>query len=440
MATAVRMPKLGMTMEEGKLVSWAVAVGDRVAKGQLLLVIESEKAESEIEATAAGVLRHVWVEPGETVPCGTLLAALTESADAPFDAEAFRREHATASGVGTAASPTRASAEPTAAAAPARAARPARRRPVAPAARKLARELGIDPDEVTGTGPGGRVVREDVQRHAEARASRVAVRGGVRLDVPRSGSGEPVLLLPGFGNDVSSFALQVRALAEHHAVAGVNPRGVGGSDAPEAEAYTVAEAAADVAALVDAPAHVVGASLGAAVALELALVHPEKVRSLALLTPFVEASPRLLAVVDAWTRLAAEARPDTLARALLPWLFSPHFLADDAARERVVRGLAASVARVPASTLARAAAGLRAWSGTRAGDLGGVRAPALVVAGSHDLLTPDAQAVAEPLAGARTLRVEAGHAVAIEAADAVSTALLEHFAAAPPSPPERPDP
>ena len=80
MPCAIAMPKLGMTMQEGTVVEWHVAVGAPVTKGQILLSIESEKAEIEIEAPATGVLRHIYVEQGATVPCGTPLAALTESA------------------------------------------------------------------------------------------------------------------------------------------------------------------------------------------------------------------------------------------------------------------------------------------------------------------------------------------------------------------------
>ena len=84
-----------MTMQEGKVVEWRATPGDRVEKGQVLLVIESEKAEVEIEAPAAGVLRHVYIAPDTTVPCATLLAALTATPDEPFDAEAYRRENET---------------------------------------------------------------------------------------------------------------------------------------------------------------------------------------------------------------------------------------------------------------------------------------------------------------------------------------------------------
>jgi pimeloyl-ACP methyl ester carboxylesterase len=425
MATAIAMPRLGMTMEAGKVVAWPLALGARAEKGDVVVVIESEKAEVDVEATAAGFFRHIYVEVDEVVPCATLLGALTDTPDEPFDAEAFAREHG-----GPAEAPRRPAPEiAPVAAAPAVPARAGGRAPVTPAARATARKLGIDPALVPGSGPGGRVTRADVEAWAAAREALVPVAAGVSLEVRAQGEGDPVLLLPGFGADISVFARQVPELALTHRVLGVNPRGVGLSDAPEQERYDVAQAASDAAAVSEAPAHVVGASLGAAVAIELALAHPEHVLSLTLVTPFVEAGPRLLAVTDGWCRLAAEVTPATLARALLPWFFSSALLADERARERTLRGLAETAARVPAATLARSAAGLRAWSGTRGEMLSEIAAPTLVVAGGGDLLSGDGEAIAAAIPGARCVVVaEAGHAVALEAPEPVNRAIRDHLA------------
>jgi aminoacrylate hydrolase len=425
-ATAIAMPKLGMTMEEGRVVAWPVPLGSRVTKGRTVLVIESEKTEAEIEATASGVLRHIYVSVDETVPCGTLLAALTEDAEEPFDAAAFAESFRRA-----APAPIRPAPKASAPATPERAPGAAPpRRPVAPAARALARELAVDPEAVAGTGPGGRVTREDVALFAEARRRLRRASGDVSLEVPSEGTGETVVLLPGFGTDVSSFAPQIHALAAGFRVLGVNPRGVGLSDAPPLPAYDVATAAADVASVAPERFHLVGASLGAAVALEVALTHPERVGRLALITPFVEAGPRLLAVLDLWCRAAAETGPDTLARILLPWLFSESFLADERARERTLRGLARSVARVPAATLARTAAGLRTWSGSRTEALGQIVTSTLVVRAGQDLLTPDTRGLLDALPRCRFVNVESsGHAVALESPEPVSDALQAHLSA-----------
>jgi pyruvate dehydrogenase E2 component (dihydrolipoamide acetyltransferase) len=425
-ATAIRMPRLGMSMEEGTIVEWPIPIGEAVEKGETLLVIESEKNEADVEATASGFLRHCYMEPGDTLPCGALLGALTGTVDEEFDPEAF----ATAEGglaTPGAAAPEPVVAIPSPASISAGPALPDDRKAVAPAARKLARELDIDPEQVTGSGPGGRVTRQDVEAFAEARERRVAVAEGVSLEVLREGSGPPLLLLPGFGTDVSCFAPQSRALAADYTVIGVNPRGVGHSDAPALERYEVAIAARDAAAVLDEPVHVVGASLGAAVALELALAQPDKVRSLSLVTPFLEATPRLRAVIDGWCRVAAESGTDTLARFLAPWLFSDALLADDAVRERTLRGLAATVGRVPPATLARSAGGLLAWSGSRATDLGTSPVPTLVIQAEGDLLTQQGGALASRLGASLETIPQAGHAVAIEAADAVIAAIAGHL-------------
>ena len=409
------MPKLGMTMREGTVVAWACEVGGHVEKGAPVLTIETEKSEVEIEAAASGVLRHVWVEAGTTVPCGTLLGAIATSMDEALDVDAFRREHdrpeveaiAPASVAASGARPTvagRAGA------------------PVTPAARAAAKALGIDPTLVPGTGPGGRITREDVEAFAATGA------GPVRLEVLVEGQGDPLVLLPGFASDVSVFAPQTPALVRRRRVLAVNPRGIGASTASAEPAYTVHDAAADVAALLDASADVVGASLGAAVAIELALTRPEKVRRLVLLTPFVTATPRLLAVTDAWSRLAAEATPEVVARAAVPWLFSGRTLGDPAALERTVRGLVAMQRRTPAATLARQAAGLRAWSGSRVGDLARIDRPTIVVTASEDLLVPDGAGLARTIPGATLVELAGtGHAVTLEAPEEIGEAIARHL-------------
>jgi pyruvate dehydrogenase E2 component (dihydrolipoamide acetyltransferase) len=423
MATPIAMPKLGMSMQEGRVVAWPLPLGTAVARGQIVLVIESEKAEVEIEATASGVLRHIYVAVDATVPCGTLLGAIAASQDEPFDAESFRIAHDHPE-----APPASATAAPRAASAPERAAAHGVRTPIAPAARARARELGVDLDRVPGSGPGGRVTREDVDAWAARQEHRIEVAPGVALEVPATGRGDSVVLLPGFGTDVAAFARQVPALESSYRVLGVNPRGVAGSDAPATDAYGVAQMADDAARCFEGAAHLIGASLGAAAAIELALAAPERVRSLVLITPFVAASPRLLAVLDGWIATSREASPTALALMLVPWLFGDATLAGEQIRTRTVRGLAEIAARVPAATLARQAAGLRAWSGTRGADLGRISLPTLVVAGADDLLAPDAESVARAIPGAEFLRVPgAGHAVALEDHEAVNDAILAHL-------------
>ncbi len=434
-AHAIAMPRLGMTMEEGTIVLWPIPIGGAVAKGENVLVIETEKAESEIEAHCSGTLRHVYVATGEVAACGALLAAVTDSADEPFDAVAFAATHAASQG---AARPDAALQKEAPASAPARRGEPEGsnassgdapdRKPIAPAARALARKLGVDPLQIDGSGPNGRVTSTDVEAFAARRAQLVSVEAGVGLEVLRSGAGDPVALLPGFGTDVSAFALQSTPLAERFSLIGINPRGVAGSDAPAQDSYTVARAADDVAAVLDRPTHLIGASLGSAVALEVAFRHPARVRSLVLVTPFVEATPRLLAFARAWSRAASEASPDTVAEILAPWLFGDSLLGDEKARSRTLRGLAQTLRRVPAPVLDRQANGLREWSGSRAADLAKLRVPTLVLVAGDDLLTPNGREIAAAIPGARCeIIAGCGHALAIDGAASVTTSILEHL-------------
>ena len=426
---AIAMPRLGMTMEEGTIVAWPLEVGSPVKRGEIVLIIETEKAESEIEATSDGVIRHVYVDVGETVPCGALLAAMTDAPDDPFDAEAFSNDYQPPEG---SAEETEAPDRPAPASAASlsKEAAQGERKSVAPAARALAKKLGIDPTTLDGTGPKGRVTKADVEAAATARQNLTPINSSLGLEVLREGQGEPLALLPGFGTDVSAFALQSPSLAEHFEVIGINPRGVGQSDASPDGRASVAQTATDVAAVLDTKAHIVGASLGAAVALELALAHPEKVRSLTLLTPFLEVTPRLEAFTRVWIRARQEASVEGAAEILAPWLFGDAILGDPAARSRMLRGLAQTIGRTPAETLERQAQGLIEWSGTRVRDLSGLSVPTLIVAGGEDLLTPDAHRVVEAFPQAHLETLEGcGHALSTDGGPRVTEIVLKHLTA-----------
>ncbi len=428
------MPKFGMTMKEGTVVEWPIALGVHVDRGETVVIVETEKAEVEVESPAAGFLRHVYVEPGETVACGSLLAALTERADEAFDIEDF------AHGQGRPAeSSTRGAdddTQPSGTAPQARVAQHGRsvsKPAVAPAARALARKLGIDPASLVGSGPGGRVTRADVQARADVREGLRTVADGVAVEVVTAGRGDPVLLLPGFGTDVSAYARQTPVLAERYLVLAMNPRGVGESDAPAGDGYGPATMAADAAAILEEPAHVIGASMGAAAAVELALEYPRLVRSLTLITPALRATPRLRAVLQAWCA-GAHAGPEILARILLPWLFSEATLADERTRERTRRGLTVIASRTAPEVLESYAAGFDAWAGSRDDDLAALEAATLVLAAEGDLVITDAGAATATIAGTTVVVVPgSGHALALEAPDVVNESILEHLAGRRPS-------
>ena len=165
MPIEVAMPKFGLTMHEGTVQRYFKAVGDTVAAGEPLYEVETEKVLYEVEAPAAGVVAAWLVEEGATVDCGVAVAVLAEPGE---DLAAITgRYGARASSNGAPSAAPAAPAQHRAASAPPASAAGSPRRPVSPVARKLAAELGVNVETVDGTGPGGRVTKEDVERAAK---------------------------------------------------------------------------------------------------------------------------------------------------------------------------------------------------------------------------------------------------------------------------------
>ena len=149
MALDIRMPALSPTMEEGTLARWLVKVGDTVRSGDVMAEIETDKATMEFEAVDEGVIAEILIEAGsENVKVGAVIARLTVEGEeaAPAPAPAAAKE----------AAPTPAASAP----APALAADgPA----ATPTARKLAEQNGIDLASLAGSGPKGKITKEDVE-------------------------------------------------------------------------------------------------------------------------------------------------------------------------------------------------------------------------------------------------------------------------------------
>jgi pimeloyl-ACP methyl ester carboxylesterase len=416
-AVAVAMPRLGLTMAEGTVIEWHARPGEAVEKGAVLLTIESEKTQVEVEAFASGVLAAVYIEAGATVPVGTLLGAIAAPGE-PFDAAAFAAAFVPeVAGARVPVAPPLPRAVPAAGAAV----------KAAPAARALAKRLGIELGTLAGTGPGGRVTVEDVERAGAAAE-------GPRVVHQVAGEGALVLLVAGYGVDASGWRRQVEDLRRDHAVVTYDHRGIGAS-APLTGPVTMAELADDarslLAGLARGPAVVVGASMGAAVALELALARPDMVRGLVLVTPAFARDARLEAVLRSWRDHDAPASEARI-RTLLPWFLGRDLLAHPGRRAAAAAALRAMAANTPAAALRAHADALLAWLGTRAEDLAGLGAPTLVVAGGDDVLTPPAQAEAL-VRGLPHARLEilagTGHAVQIERAEHLNGLVREFVAA-----------
>jgi len=150
------MPPLGQTSDELRLLDWLKPEGGKVKEGEALLVIETDKATLEVEASASGTLLRALLAEGETVVAGALLGWIGEPGEQIPESDEPSR-------------PAAASESPTPPRTPSAAAQPPQPRPpehrvlATPAARTLARKLGIDLVLVPGTGPDGRIERRDVE-------------------------------------------------------------------------------------------------------------------------------------------------------------------------------------------------------------------------------------------------------------------------------------
>lgn len=151
------MPSLGADMEAGVLVAWLKQPGDPVRRGDIIAEVETDKGIIEVEAFADGVLDEILVQPGAKVPVGTVLARIRNGGAAVSKAAAPPAAPAPAP---PAPPPSPAPPMPTASAG---------HLAMSPSARRLARELHVDPATLRGTGPGGAITREDILAAADAR-------------------------------------------------------------------------------------------------------------------------------------------------------------------------------------------------------------------------------------------------------------------------------
>ena len=172
MSIEIKMPALSPTMEEGKLAKWLVKEGDKVAAGDILAEIETDKATMEFEAIDEGTVTSLAVAEGaEGVKVGTVIATISAEGEAapakPAAVPAAAPAPAATAPVAAAPSP----AAPVAAATPAAS---GTRVFASPLARRLAAEKSIDLGGVTGTGAGGRIVRADIDALAGGSAAPAA--------------------------------------------------------------------------------------------------------------------------------------------------------------------------------------------------------------------------------------------------------------------------
>ena len=168
--SSVTMPKWGIEMTEGTITAWRVALGARVARGEEILDVETEKIVNAVEAPAAGVLRRITAVDGETRSVGELIGVIADESVADDEIERFVATFVAASvSFEPAAAATAADAQPVPVELSESSAAEGDESRVSPIARRLAERLGIDVAAVKGTGRNGRVSKDDVEAFAARR-------------------------------------------------------------------------------------------------------------------------------------------------------------------------------------------------------------------------------------------------------------------------------
>lgn len=209
------MPKLSDTMTEGKLVKWRKKVGDKIAPGDVIAEVETDKATMEMEAFDEGTLAKILVEEGGKVAIGKALAILAEDGE-DIEEVAKSGGQSTASEAPKAVAE-KAGAEKKAAAPPAPAKTPTGGRiKASPLARKVAAQHGVDLSTVVGTGPGGRIVANDVIQAAAAGGTSSASKPAPSsTPVVQAGEGDTRIELTGMRRVIAQRLVESKTQIPH---------------------------------------------------------------------------------------------------------------------------------------------------------------------------------------------------------------------------------
>ncbi len=365
---AIRMPRWGMTMTEGTVANWLVEEGAAVASDQDMVEIETTKITNVMEAGYGGIVRRIVADPGAVVPVGALIAVLADPSVPDAEIDAFieaRKAEAQSSGG-----------------------------PAAPASRIV--DTGLGALNVLSLGEG---------------------------------DGIPVVLLHGFGGDLNNWLFNQEALAAGRAVHAFDLPGHGASTLEIGAGDLAALAAmveAGISALGISAAHLVGHSLGGAVALKLAATQPDRVVSITLIAPaglgdrvgenyiadFLAASRRR-PVADVLSRLFAS--PDAVTRDMI----------EGVQRFKQIDGVPEALAKLAGAVFpeGRQADDLRST-------LSAVHAPVLLIWGDKDrILAPADGGSLGPGVQYETI-AGAGHMPHMEAAAQVNRLIAAHIASA----------
>lgn len=370
---AVTMPKWGLAMSEGTVVAWHTQEGAVIAAGDELMDIETTKITNVFESPVAGHLRRRVVAAGATVPVGALLAVVAEAATPEAEIEAF--------------------------------------------VARFAEQFAVHAAEAEGGAAEPETIAAGGRR---LRYLRLGEGGG-------EGEGLPIVFIHGFGGDLNGWLFNQPALAERHPTVALDLPGHGGSE-KEVGAGDVAAlraALADfLAALGIAEAHLVGHSLGAAAALDLALAEPGRVRTLTLIAAAALGPEINMDFIEGFVRAG---RRKELKPILALLVHDPaaigREMVEEVLRYKRLDGATAALGAIAGAAFAGGVQALRLEH-----RVAGLKLPLQVIWGRDDRIVPAAHA--EALAGTVPVHLlsGAGHMVHMEKAaevNALIAALVE---------------
>ncbi|WP_426033155.1 alpha/beta fold hydrolase [Cypionkella sp. TWP1-2-1b2] len=423
MAHPILVPQVGQDLTEATIIELHVKLGDRVKKGDLVAVVESEKASFEVEAFVEGVVISLPYKTGDVAPVLTPLMMLgevgevvtTKAEPAPVKAADVPVAPAPLAPIPIPVQSVVAAPKPV----------PTNQSSVAhtglrasPVARRIASDHGMDVTRIAGTGPFGAVVLRDVDAALDANG---ASGGMLDLRTLKSGQGTPVVFLHGFGADLSSWRPLIGRIGLDNPMMALDLPGHGASHGHGATDFAaIVATVGQTLRTLPGGVHLVGHSLGAAVATALTERGDLDVRSLTLISPaglgpsiagdFVEGflAARSEAALSAWMRRLVH-DPASLASVLVRATLT----AREAAGLTLAQSRVASAVFEGSTQLFSTTAALRAYKG-----------PCAVITGREDTIVPLREVEAAVPAHVALYRLDrVGHLPQVEAAYLLQTLI-----------------
>ena len=249
-------------------------------------------------------------------------------------------------------------------------------------------------------------------------------------DVAGAPNAEPVLMINGLGASRAGWAFQVPALAETFRVFTFDNRDVGQTGAGSLESYPISQFALDAIGLVETleigPVHLIGASMGGAIAQEFALVRPDLTRSLQIVCSWARTDPYLAELMQGWSDMFSAMGREAWSRNTWLWVYTHRWFMNPEYLANAAREAAADPYPQSAEMFARQCGAILAFDALNRLPL--VSAPTQIIAGAEDVLTPPRYSaeIASAIPGASyVLLPEVGHGMFWEATDRFNESLVQ---------------